>query len=82
MIKQIAAFCRNRVIIEFVPPEDAHVSNWMNYRFSWYNMEGFMKAIKNFFVRCEVVESSSYPRKLIFCEEKKQTTDRSDKNNM
>jgi SAM-dependent methyltransferase len=66
--KQLAAFTKKWLIVEFIPAEDEHVTKWMNERFSWYHLEGFARALRVFFKRIEVLDSSPLPRLLLLCE--------------
>jgi cyclopropane fatty-acyl-phospholipid synthase-like methyltransferase len=66
--KQLAQFSKKWLLVEFVPPDDKYVSEWMNEKFHWYNLDGFKEALGQFFSRIEVMESSPSPRLLLFCE--------------
>lgn len=66
--KQLASFTKKWLVVEFVPPDDQYVSKWMNDRFAWYRLEGFVSALQTFFKRIEVIDSSPSPRLLLFCE--------------
>ena len=66
--KQLALFSKKWLLVEFVPPEDKYVSEWMNEQFRWYNLDGFKDALGQFFSRIEVMESTPSPRLLLFCE--------------
>ncbi len=66
--KQLAEFTKKWLIVEFVPPEDYYVKNWMNDKFAWYQLEGFTKSLRTFFKRIEVLDSSPSPRVLLLCE--------------
>jgi len=66
--KQLALFAEKWLVVEFVPPEDRYVSQWVNERFAWYGLEGFVRALQVFFKRIEILESSPSPRLLLWCE--------------
>ncbi len=56
------------LIVEFVPPEDEHVSRWMNEEYSWYNESNFVGALKCKFKSVDIFESFPMPRKLMVCQ--------------
>ena len=64
---QLAAFARRYLIVEFVPPGDSWVDKWMTDKFSWYNQENFVSALRKFFPRIEILDSSPSPRVLLVC---------------
>ena len=66
--KQLVAFTKKWLVVEFVPPDDRYVSKWMNDQFAWYHLEGFTKALQGFFKRIEILDSSPSPRLLLLCE--------------
>ncbi len=68
IVDQISAFTKKWLIAEFVPPEDSYVSQWMEKRFSWYHLNGFVKALESKFHRVEIFDSSPSSRVLLFCE--------------
>jgi len=65
---QLSAFTRQWLIVEYIPPDDYWVSKLMSERFAWYNLDNFINALRVFFKRIEVFESSPSPRLLLFCE--------------
>lgn len=66
--KQLAAFTKRWLIVEFVPAEDRYVSEWMSERFGWYHLDGFTKALQEQFRLVEAIDSSPPPRVLLLCE--------------
>lgn len=66
--KQLALFTGKWLVVEFIPPEDRYVSQWVDERFAWYNLEGFIEALQVFFTRIGILDSSPPPRLLLWCE--------------
>lgn len=64
----LAGFTKRWLLVEFVPPDDQYVREWMNERFSWYHLDGFQRALKGIFSRIEIVNSYPSPRVLLLCE--------------
>lgn len=67
----LASLTTKWLLVEFVPPEDSHVSEWLKSRadkYAWYTLDNFKGALSRFFGRIEVLESSPPPRVLLFCE--------------
>ncbi|MDP8236205.1 MAG: hypothetical protein P9M08_07460 [Candidatus Erginobacter occultus] len=65
---QLAAFTRQCLIVEFIPPGDYWVSKWMNEKFSWYSLDNFISVLREYFPRIEVMDSSPAPRVLLVCD--------------
>lgn len=65
--KQLAAFTKKWLVVEFIPADDQYVGEWMTERFAWYNLEGFTSALQVFFKRIEVIDSYPPPRLLLLC---------------
>ncbi len=65
--KQLSEFTGKWLIVEFVPADDIHVSNWIGDQHAWYTIENFIKALKKYYHQIEISESSPSPRKLLFC---------------
>lgn len=66
--KQLAIFSKRWLLVEFVPPEDRYVKEWISEKFSWYHLDGFLKALQVYFQRIEVMDSFPKPRVLVLCE--------------
>lgn len=68
IVKELSAYTQQWLLVEFVPPEDRHVSQWSPNRFSWYRLENFVAALRKHFRKIEIMESTPAPRKLLLCE--------------
>lgn len=55
------------LIVEFVPPDDKHISSWMTPSYSWYSLDNFLAALRKAFASVEVHDSFPAPRKLLVC---------------
>ena len=55
------------LVVEFVPPDDEHVSRWMTPNYDWYSLDNFVKALNLSFAQVEILESYPSPRKLLVC---------------
>jgi SAM-dependent methyltransferase len=66
--KQLSEFSRKWLIVEFVPHNDVHVSKWMNSKYDWYNLDGFVKSLGVYFRNIDVLDSFPWPRVLLICE--------------
>lgn len=58
---------RNAVIVEFIPADDQHVSQWPVAKEAWYNLESLVRAMSAYFPDIVVVDSSPAPRKMLCC---------------
>jgi hypothetical protein len=66
--RQLAAYARRWLLVEFVPADDTHVSQWMRDEHDWYKLEAFLEALQPHFAHLEVLPSSPQPRVLVLCE--------------
>jgi SAM-dependent methyltransferase len=66
--KILADVSEKMLVVEFVPPEDKHVMQWMNENYRWYSLGNFISELKKYFSHVEVHESFPSPRVLVFCE--------------
>ena len=60
----INQFAAENAIVEFIPSTDEHIRSWPVARQAWYSLDGLIGAMRPYFPRVEVVESSPYPRQL------------------
>jgi len=60
----LSAFTTRYSIVEFVPPEDKFVAEWMRPGFEWYTMDGFIEAMGKHFKLVGVFDSDP-PRKIL-----------------
>jgi SAM-dependent methyltransferase len=67
VVQILSKVSRNSLIVEFVPHDDKHVSQWMTAQYSWYTLAGFIAELQAEFTSIEVHESFPSPRKLIVC---------------
>ena len=58
-------FSNKWALVEFMPPEDEWVQNWLTPEFSWYTQENFILHMKQYFSQLEVLDSYPSPRKLL-----------------
>lgn len=59
-----AKYCTKYAIVEFVPPEDKFVAEWMRPEFAWYTLANFTKEMEQYFELIEVFESNP-PRSIL-----------------
>lgn len=64
----LVAYTQKTLIVEFPPPEDVHVSQWMTVNHAWYTQENFMAALRRYFPRISCVPSDPAPRVMLVCE--------------
>lgn len=60
--KIISDFSKSHALVEFIPPEDTHVSKWLTPRHSWYTTDNFITEMTKFFPKYEIFESTPQPR--------------------
>lgn len=65
------AFGPRRVIAEFVPSDDIHVSQWNPEKLPWYTLDNFIKAMNQYFSSYTVFDSDPLPRKIIVFENRR-----------
>ncbi len=68
IVDGICFYTRRRALIEFIPPTDQYVSQWMSDQYDWYSLDNFMQALRARFTRIDVIPSSPEPRLLLLCE--------------
>ncbi|MCP5531090.1 MAG: hypothetical protein H7A44_11690 [Opitutaceae bacterium] len=68
IVEGLAAYTRNRLVVEFPPADDVHVRQWMSPRYDWYSLENFRSALGAHFSRIRVVESEPAPRVILVCD--------------
>lgn len=66
--KLFADFTERWLLVEFVPPDDIYVKEWMSERFKWYDLDGFVNALSTYFSRYEIFDSTPQPRILVLFE--------------
>ena len=66
--RELSKYTKKCLLVEFVPPEDYFVKDWMSENYRWYSLENFVLALKRFFRNIELMDSTPRPRKLILCE--------------
>jgi 2-polyprenyl-3-methyl-5-hydroxy-6-metoxy-1,4-benzoquinol methylase len=59
------SFAKKWVLVEFMPPEDEWVRDWLTPEFSWYTLENFVSSMRRFFPNVEILDSYPLPRKLL-----------------
>lgn len=67
VVQVLSSVTDSTLVVEFIPPEDKHVSKWMTPAFSWYSLDNFIAALRPSFPNIEVHESFPAPRKLLVC---------------
>jgi len=55
-------------IVEFPPPDDVFVKNWITPETSWYNIDNFIAEMSGYFPKNQVFDSHPKPRKIILFE--------------
>ncbi len=73
--RNISRFTRHRAIAEFVPPDDVHVAQWAPQRLPWYNLDNFIKAMREYFASYTIIPIEPEPRKIVVFEKRKWTVD-------
>jgi SAM-dependent methyltransferase len=63
----LSLFSKKWVLVEFMPPDDEWVRDWLTPEFSWYTLENFMSSLHRHFSQIEILESYPSPRKLLLC---------------
>ena len=66
--KLLDSYSKKYLIVEFIPKEDKHVSEWYTLEYSWYNVENFKSALNQHFHNIKQYESFPAPRSILFCE--------------
>ena len=64
----LAAYVGRTLVVEFVPSDDIHVSQWMTPRYQWYTLAGFKASLDKHFRVIRTVASHPSPRILLVCE--------------
>ncbi len=67
IITELCRFTRKWLIVEFVPPNDKYIKDWIKEEHHWYTMDNFLACLNKYFPKIEILDSAPYPRKLIFC---------------
>lgn len=66
--EELNKFSKKWLIVEFVPPDDKYIKNWIKEEHYWYSLDNFVTSLNKFFRRIEILDSAPFPRKLIFCQ--------------
>ena len=66
--ERLSTFSNRWLIVEFVPPDDRYVREWMSNKYDWYCIKGFIKALEKYFRHIDILDSYPSPRVLLFCE--------------
>jgi hypothetical protein len=66
--ERLSEFTSRWLLVEFVPPSDRYVSQWMTDEFAWYRQHAFVEALGRYFGRIDVIESAPEPRVLFLCD--------------
>jgi hypothetical protein len=64
----LAGYTLRTLIVEFPPPDDIHVRNWMTPRYDWYTIDNFKTALHRYFTKISTVASHPTPRVILVCE--------------
>ena len=67
VVALLSSVTKKALIVEFVPPDDKHIKDWITPEYSWYSMENFVKELRREFAHIDVHESFPEPRKLLVC---------------
>jgi hypothetical protein len=68
VIASLSAFTRRWLLVEFVPADDAHLSQWSPVTPAWYTLDRFEHALRARFRSITRFESFPSPRVLLLCE--------------
>lgn len=66
--RTLSDYSSRYLLVEFVPKEDEHVSQWHSEQYSWYTEENFRKALSLHFSKIDSFASFPEPRVLLLCE--------------
>ncbi|UBF24681.1 hypothetical protein K9N68_23845 [Kovacikia minuta CCNUW1] len=67
IVEGLSSFSTRWLLVEFVPPEDQFVREWMSEEFEWYTLENFISCLEKYFPSIELLESDPSPRKILLC---------------
>jgi len=65
---QLSCLTQKWLLVEFVPPDDVYVNEWMSDQYNWYHLEGFHRSLSNQFKKIKILDSTPSPRVLLLCE--------------
>lgn len=65
-----ADFTKKICIVEFIPPDDVHVSKWMSPQYKGYNYRGFLLQMSKHFTLIKKIKSNPDPRVILVFEKK------------
>lgn len=68
IVRGLSAFAQKHLVIEFIDCEDQYVRERLNGRFSWYNLENFLTAIRQEFHEVKKFPSNEEHRWVFLCE--------------
>lgn len=66
--KELSKYSNKWLLVEFVPPDDRYISHWIKTEHDWYKLDNLVSVLRKYFPKIEIMESTPYPRKLLFCE--------------
>jgi hypothetical protein len=67
IVRALSAFARRALVVEFVPPEDRYVREWLTPVYHWYTLDRFRTALARRWERIAIVPSTGV-RMLLVCE--------------
>jgi len=70
IVEALAAFSEKWLLVEFIPNGDRYVSQWWSDSYSWYTLDGFIKALERRFDNIGILPSHPDPRTLLLCRRK------------
>jgi SAM-dependent methyltransferase len=68
IIDGLSTFANKWLLVEFIPPEDAYVRNWMPNARPWYTFGRFEQGLRRHYRLVRAMPSSPAPRVLLLCE--------------
>jgi SAM-dependent methyltransferase len=68
IVRGLSAFARECLAVEFIGREDPFVREWLNGRFSWYNLQNFSIALRRDFRKVKKFPSDEEDRCVLLCE--------------
>ncbi len=66
--QELNKFSKKWLIIEFIPPHDKYIKNWLGEEHYWYSLNNFHTSLHKFFNKIEILDSAPAPRKLLLCQ--------------
>jgi SAM-dependent methyltransferase len=70
IVEGLTAFCKKKLLVEFIPLEDEHLEKYDTSNCSWYTLDNFTKALEKHYDIVKIYPSTPSPRIIIECDKK------------